>query len=67
VAAVMARDDDGSGLRVRVEEPLESVLAREGLARLGALLAVDGDGVLRGVVTANRLRRELRPATAIPP
>jgi Zn-dependent protease len=61
VAAVMARDERGSGLRVEVEEPLESILTREGLGRLGALLAVDRDGVLRGVVTANRLRRALRP------
>ena len=67
VDAVMARDDDGSGMRVLVEEPLETVLAREGLARLGALLAVDRDGVLRGVVTANRLRQALRPVTAITP
>jgi Zn-dependent protease len=67
VASVMARDDDGSGLRVRIEEPLETVLAREGLARLGALLAVDGDGILRGVVTANRLRRALRPVMGANP
>jgi CBS domain-containing protein len=63
VASVMARDDGASGLRVGVEQPLEAVLGSEGLARLGALLAVDGDGVLRGVVTANRLRRTLRPVT----
>ena len=63
VASVMASDDAASGLRVGVEQPLEAILASEGLARLGALLAVDGDGVLRGVVTANRLRRTLRPVT----
>jgi Zn-dependent protease len=61
VAAVMARDETGSGLRVHVEEPVETILGREGLGRLGALLAVDRDGVLQGVVTANRLRRALRP------
>ena len=61
VAAVMARDETGSGLRVLVEEPVETILGREGLGRLGALLAVDRDGVLQGVVTANRLRRALRP------
>jgi Zn-dependent protease len=63
VASVMARDDGASGLRVDVESPLEAVLAAEGLGRLGALLAVDGNGILRGVVTADRLRRTLRPAT----
>jgi Zn-dependent protease len=62
VASVMARDDGDSGLRVQVEEPLESLLGREGLARLGAIMAVDGDGVLRGIVTVDRVRRALRPA-----
>jgi CBS domain-containing protein len=61
VAQAMARVEDGSGLRVRLEEPLESLLAKEALARLGALMAVDGDGVLRGVVTVGQLRRALRP------
>ena len=35
VASVMARDDGDSGLRVRLEDPLETLLGREGLARLG--------------------------------
>jgi CBS domain-containing protein len=61
VSQVMARVEDGSGLRVRLEEPLEAVLAKEALARLGALMAVDADGVLRGVVTLGQLRRALRP------
>ncbi|HEX2231753.1 MAG TPA: site-2 protease family protein [Thermoleophilaceae bacterium] len=61
VAQAMARVDDGSGLRVRLEDPLEALLAKEALARLGALMAVDADGVLRGVVTVGQLRRALRP------
>jgi Zn-dependent protease len=61
VAEAMAHVEDGSGLRVRLEEPLESLLAKEALARLGALMAVDADGVLRGVVTVGQLRRALRP------
>jgi Zn-dependent protease len=65
VASVMARDEQGSGLRVRLEEPLEALLSREGLARLGALMAVDGDGVLRGIVTVDQLRRAVRPATPV--
>jgi Zn-dependent protease/predicted transcriptional regulator len=60
VASVMARDDGSSGLRVRVDEPLESLLGQEGLARLGAIMAVDGEGVLRGVVTVDAVRRALR-------
>jgi hypothetical protein len=61
VAGAMAHVEDGSGLRVRLEEPLEALLAKEALARLGALMAVDADGVLRGVVTVGQLRRALRP------
>jgi Zn-dependent protease len=62
VASVMARDEMGSGLRVGLEEPLESLLGQEGLARLGAIMAVDRDGVLRGIVTIEALRRALRGA-----
>ena len=58
----MARDDGDSGLRVQLEDPLEALLGREGLARLGAIMAVDADGVLRGIVTVDRVRRALRPA-----
>jgi Zn-dependent protease len=64
VASVMARDEVGSGLRVGLEEPLEALLGQEGLARLGAIMAVDRDGVLRGIVTVEALRRALRGAVA---
>jgi Zn-dependent protease len=60
VGTVMARDDGSSGLRVRVEEPLENLLSQEGLARLGAIMAVDGEGVLRGIVTVDAVRRALQ-------
>jgi Zn-dependent protease/CBS domain-containing protein len=60
VSSVMARDDGSSGLRVRLDEPLESLLGQEGLARLGAIMAVDGEGVLRGVVTLDAVRRALQ-------
>jgi CBS domain-containing protein len=63
VGTVMARDDGSSGLRVRLEEPLENLLSQEGLARLGAIMAVDGEGVLRGIVTIDAVRRALQ-ATA---
>ena len=62
VAELMAADAPGSTLRVGLEDPLEALLGLEALARLGAVLAVDRDGVLRGVVTADSLRRALRPA-----
>ncbi len=65
VSSVMARDDGSSGLRVRLDDPLESLLGQEGLARLGAIMAVDGEGVLRGVVTIDAVRRALQGAVTV--
>ncbi|MFN8174351.1 MAG: site-2 protease family protein [Solirubrobacteraceae bacterium] len=48
--------------RVDVEAPLEALLGSESLRRHGALMAVDGDGVLRGVVNVDQVRRALRSA-----
>ena len=59
VASVMATDAANSSLRVGIEEPLESLLGLEGLQRLGAIMAVDRNGVLRGIVTLDRVRRAL--------
>jgi Zn-dependent protease/CBS domain-containing protein len=63
VDEVMARDPQS--LRVPVDEPLESLLAAEGLHRMGALYAVDGEGVLRGVVTLDQVRRALQPPQSV--
>ena len=62
VASVMARDvpEGRSGLRVGLEEPLEALLGLEGLRRLGAIMAVDREGRLRGVVTLDQVSRALR-------
>jgi Zn-dependent protease len=49
-------------VRIGAEAPLESLLGSEGLGRLGAMVAVDGDGVLRGVVTLAQIRTALRPS-----
>jgi Zn-dependent protease len=59
IASVMARDDGDSGLRARLEDPLESLLGQESLARLGAVMAVDGEGRLRGIVTVDAVRRAI--------
>ena len=48
-------------VRIGEEAPLESLLGSEGLGRLGAMVAVDSDGVLQGVVTLAQVRRALRP------
>lgn len=59
VDAVMA--GGGMQYRVGVDEPLEALLGSDEMRRLGAMMAVDGDGVLRGVITLDRVRRALRP------
>lgn len=64
VADVMELDDGER--RVGAQEPLSSVLGSEALGRLGALMAVDGGGVLRGVVTVEQVRRALQSAVAAP-
>jgi Zn-dependent protease len=46
--------------RVRYDEPLETLLGSEPLRRLGALMAVDAEGRLRGVVTVEQVTRALR-------
>jgi Zn-dependent protease len=64
VDSVMAPDMPGSadgGLRVGLDEPLETLLGREVLQRLGAIVAVDPEGRLRGVVTVDQIRRALQP------
>jgi Zn-dependent protease len=65
VDQVMTIEDAGS-YRIGIDEPLETLLGSEGLARLGALMAVDPDGVVRGIVTIDQVRRALRAPTAIP-
>jgi Zn-dependent protease/CBS domain-containing protein len=62
VDQVMSKDAEGA-LRVLADAPLESLLGREGLRTLGALMAVDGDGKLKGVVTLDQVRRALQPTT----
>ena len=52
-------------VRIPVQAPLESLLGAEGLARLGAMVAVDSDGVLLGVVTLAQVRQALRPAGGV--
>jgi Zn-dependent protease len=65
VDQVMTIEDAGN-YRIGVDEPLETLLGSEGLARLGAVMAVDPDGVVRGIVTVDQVRRALRTQTAIP-
>ncbi len=54
----------GAGDQVRADAPLEVLLASEPLRRLGALIAVDADGRLRGVVTVEQVSRALHARLA---
>jgi Zn-dependent protease len=47
-------------VRISEQEPLEVLLGSEGLGRLGAMVAVDSEGVLRGVVTLAQVQQALR-------
>ena len=48
--------------RVRTDTPLESLIGNEPLRTLGALMAVDADGRLRGVVTVDQVHAPCRQA-----
>ena len=63
VGEVFEVDASGS-LRVRDDAPLESLLGNDALRRLGGLAAVDAEGQLRGVITADQVGRALRDALA---
>jgi Zn-dependent protease len=54
----------GTDGEVRADAPLEALIASEPLRRLGALMAVDADGHLRGVVTFEQVTRALRARLA---
>jgi Zn-dependent protease len=56
-------ESEGPGTwHINEDRPLTDVLASESLGRLGAVMAVDGEGVLRGVVTVEQVRRALHTA-----
>lgn len=53
---------DADQWRVKSDSPLEVLLGDEQLRARGALMAVDADGILRGVVTIEQVRRALTAA-----
>lgn len=55
--------EGGEEWRVEQDQPLGALVSSEPLRRLGALLAVDREGVLRGVVTLDQVRRAIAAAT----
>ncbi|HEX5927810.1 MAG TPA: site-2 protease family protein [Solirubrobacterales bacterium] len=53
--------DDGT-FQVRDDTPLDSLLSNQNLRRFGALMAVDAEGKLSGVITVEQVGRALRDA-----
>ena len=60
VADVLERDD--GTFQVRDDAPLDTLLANTSLRRFGAVFAVDAEGRLQGVITAEQVGRALRDA-----
>jgi CBS domain-containing protein len=60
VSEVLERDD--GTFQVRDDAPLDTLLANRALRRFGALMAVDAEGRLSGVITAEQVGRALRDA-----
>jgi Zn-dependent protease len=52
--------DPDRGLFVRDDTPLDALLSNQNLRKFGALMAVDGDGRLSGVITVEQVGRALR-------
>jgi len=57
-------EEEPDRFRIGRDQPLEALLGRPGLRDLGALMAVDAEGVLCGVVTVEQIRRALTTAAA---
>jgi Zn-dependent protease len=58
----LLEQDDGT-FQIRDDAPLDSLLANRALRRFGAVMAVDVDGRLSGVITAEQVGRALRDAS----
>ncbi len=63
----IVESEEAGGWRVDADRPIAELLGSDSLGRLGALMAVDGEGVLRGVVTVEQVRRALQSALGSTP
>lgn len=59
VADYMAADGGEAHMAIKAEAPLEDALDREELPRLGGLMAVDSDGRVVGLLTAQSVQRSM--------
>jgi CBS-domain-containing membrane protein len=58
---VESESDDGT-FQVRDDAPLDTLLGNRAMRRFGAVMAVDDEGRLSGVITAEQVGRALRDA-----
>ena len=66
ISEVLEADSDDGSFEVRDDAPLDSLLANHAMRRLGAVMVVDADGRLSGVITAEQVGRALRDPSAEP-
>ncbi|HUE28684.1 MAG TPA: site-2 protease family protein [Solirubrobacteraceae bacterium] len=65
VGAVLEAQE-GDSWRIDETRPLTDALASDSFGKLGAVMAVDREGVLRGILTADQVRRALQSAFGSP-
>ena len=56
----------GTGWQIADDRPLTEILSSDSFSKLGAVMAVDREGNLSGVVTVDRVRRALQSAFGSP-
>jgi Zn-dependent protease len=59
-------DSDVPRFELSDDRPVSELLNAESMGRFGAVVAVDRDGMLRGVITADQIRRAVQAAFATP-
>lgn len=64
VSELVEQDSDDGTFQVSEDAPLDSLLVNRTMRRFGAVMAVDADGRLSGVITAEQVGRALRDAAA---
>jgi len=62
ISELVESDSDDGTFQVRDDAPLDTLLANRTMRRFGAVMAVDAEGRLSGVITAEQVGRALRDA-----
>jgi len=64
ISELIESDSDAGAFQVRDDAPLDTLLANNTMRRFGAVMAVDDEGRLSGVITAEQVGRALRDGVA---